>query len=106
MSACCISSLIAGLVPNGNGIPFAKGILYGTAMTLAGLAMICTMVSRIDASTTKGQGFSGYMLRFALYGFCLWMGLKWKLPVLAMMAGILIQKASLLIYTYLHRKDS
>ncbi|MEY8309447.1 hypothetical protein AAK899_07995 [Erysipelotrichaceae bacterium 51-3] len=84
------------------------GVVYGSAVAMAGLVMICSMVNGLTVSVQKGKskGRTGYYLRYAFYAVCLGLG-AWlmKFSVLAMLAGIIAQKASLVLYSLKQRKD-
>lgn len=84
------------------------GVVYGSAVAMAGLVMICSMVNGLTVSVQKGKskGRTGYYLRYVFYAVCLGLG-AWlmKFSVLAMLAGIIAQKASLVLYSLKERKD-
>ena len=84
------------------------GVVYGSAVAMTGLVMICSMVNGLTVSVQKGKskGRTGYYLRYVFYAVCLGLG-AWlmKFSVLAMLAGIIAQKASLVLYSLKERKD-
>ncbi len=84
------------------------GLIWGSAIAMAGFVMICSMVNGLTSvKKGKSKGRSGYYIRYAFYGICLALG-AWlmKFSVLAMLAGILAQKASLVVYSLQEqRKD-
>lgn len=86
----------------------ALGLILGSAIAMAGFVMICSMVNGLTSvNKGKSKGRTGYYIRYAFYGVCLALG-AWlmKFSVLTMLAGILAQKASLVVYSLQEqRKD-
>lgn len=83
------------------------GIGIGSLTGVLGFVMIVRMAkSMINAEEDEGsRAYQSQMRRYLLYGgviaICIWRGGN----VFALLAGILAHKASILIYTWRHRKE-
>ncbi len=84
------------------------GFVWGMALGYVGLVMICSTVSnlsdQIKHETSRSR--TGYLLRYIFYGIALIAGCLLGLPVIAMAAGLLVQKASLVLYALKEGKVS
>lgn len=81
------------------------GVWAGMFMCLAGYFMIVRFC-RTAISFRKGPGFASYVLRYILYGLflfgCVWLGL----PIFSLFAGILLQKAALVLVPLFRKEGS
>lgn len=103
----CLLLLIGLFCPHALWLPAGGGLLWGSAVALAGFWMICSMADGLTDSikAEKSRGRTGYFGRYAFYAACLFFGAWIHLSVLAMLGGILVQKASLVLYALKERKD-
>ena len=71
------------------------------------LAMIKNMARSIahEEKAGKRQGYSNYALRYLLYAFVMAVSVYLGISVLAILAGMLCQKAALLTYSFIERKN-
>jgi hypothetical protein len=82
------------------------GVWIGVFTALAGFEMIIRMVRSLPDNGEDGRqmGRGSYALRYAFYALVLAVGALRHVPVLAMLAGFVCHKLSLLIYTYQNRQ--
>ncbi|WP_242744437.1 hypothetical protein [Allobaculum sp. Allo2] len=66
-------------------------------LSLYMIALSTRNLSGADAGK-KSKGYGSYMLRYLMYAVLLFAGAFAGLPVLGLMAGIAIQKATLVLY--------
>ena len=107
VSLSLICAALAALIWPDHRINYAVSTMLGAAIGLCGLWMIIAMTKALtgDEAANKRKGFIGYTGRYLFYAVCLFF-LTWRgFSPLAMLAGILCSKASLVIYALLHRKD-
>lgn len=83
-----------------SGWNFLISMIWGAAASLIGLAMICQGVGNLSSSVSaeKNKGMVSYAVRYVFYALALLAGAWLKLNILGMLAGILAQKATLVIY--------
>lgn len=105
----CLVSLvpIALFWPADDRMNAIGGLLWGALIAQAGLWMICQMVEGLGPSikAEKKKGMAGYYVRYLFYALCLLLGVWMHFSILTMLAGILIGKASLVVYSVKERKD-
>lgn len=103
---CLAAALICHLIFQ--NVSYDLGILYGGAIALAGLAMIHIQTSGISASESreKRKAALGYTFRYLFYALMLVLGIRGHLNALAMLVGIMLNKAALLIYAVQTGKDT
>lgn len=65
--------------------------------------MVAGLGSSIKEEKKKGK--AGYYTRYLFYAACLFLGVWMHFSILTMLAGILIGKASLVVYSVKERKD-
>lgn len=84
------------------------GLVWGEAVALMGLYLICTLAMGLSDSVKeqKNRGRASYVLRYLLYAVCLFAGAWLHLNVFAMLCGILAQKGSLVWFALREGKDS
>ncbi|MCF0259993.1 MAG: ATP synthase subunit I [Erysipelotrichaceae bacterium] len=105
---CMICAAAAALIWPGKMLEYGLSAAAGALIGLAGLWMIIAQADSLssDPASGKKKGAAGYAGRYVFYAVCLFF-LTWcGLSPLAMLAGILCSKASLVIYALLHRKDN
>lgn len=83
----------------------AVGIWIGSVMGLFGYWMIVWLTSSLSVTNGTSKGRVGYMMRYASYALVLVTMTILNVPVLAMLAGFLTHKLSLLFYVFTERKD-
>ena len=83
------------------------GVWIGCILSLIGFAMIKNMARSIahEEKAGKRQGYSNYALRYLLYAFVMAVSAYLGISVLAILAGMLCQKAALLTYSFIERKN-
>lgn len=89
------------------GILVFIGVWIGCILSLIGFAMIKNMARSIahEEKAGKRQGYSNYALRYLLYAFVMAVSVYLGISVLAILAGMLCQKAALLTYSFIERKN-
>lgn len=83
------------------------GIVIGTMCGLLGFNMICTMAERIDKDTldVKNRAIRSYTRRYLLYAVIFALSAGIGINLIALLAGMLAHKVSILLYTLRHRKE-
>lgn len=83
------------------------GILIGGFSGLWGFAIIISMSARIDGNTTdvKAFAFRSYTRRYLMYAVIFVLSVSQGASIFALLAGMLLHKGSILIYTWKHRKE-
>lgn len=110
----CIAVALTGLLMIASLVLFPKavkavtlGIGIGSLTGFIGFHMILRMSKNIVEGALNGQGnaYLAYLHRSLLYaaifGFSIYRGVN----VIALLTGMLAHKASILIYTWRHRKE-
>ncbi|MBQ0066002.1 MAG: hypothetical protein KBT48_09580 [Firmicutes bacterium] len=83
------------------------GLLVGAVTGLIGYYMIVDLAVHIpeDEEVGKKKGISNYYLRYLLYAFVFAAGVfLLKLPILSLLVGILIHKASIYAYSIIEKR--
>lgn len=95
--ACAVSLFI---VQGRQWIFCAFAIFYGALCAMLSLYMIALSTRNLSGADAgkKSKGYGSYMLRYLMYAVLLFAGAFAGLPVLGLMAGIAIQKATLVLY--------
>lgn len=93
--------------PESDRLLAAGGLIWGIVIALAGLLMICTLASSLSPTVKKekNRAAAGYAVRYGMYALALFIGAFVHFPILMMLAGIMVQKASLFLYALRQRKD-
>lgn len=101
------AALVLLLLPE-NKLNAVLALFYGAGMGLTGLYLIHLQSLSLTsmAEREKRKGFVNYTLRYALYALLLVCAVYMNLPLLGVLAGVMLQKASLLFYAVKNRKDS
>lgn len=82
------------------------GVWIGSLLGLWGLYSIYRMVQGLSASetTAKKQGIKGYIFRYIVYGLVLGIAGYMGVPILAMLVGVVVHKASIVLYSSLAKE--
>ncbi len=85
----------------------SMGILIGGFSGLWGFAMIVSLCERIDGSTmnAKAYAFRSYTRRYLMYAVVFVLSVSQGANIFALLAGMLLHKGSILLYTWKHRKE-
>lgn len=85
----------------------SMGIVIGAFTGMMGFNMIVHMADRIDGDSldVKARAFRSYTRRYLLYAVIFAMSAMVGVNIIALLAGMLAHKASILIYTWKHRKE-
>lgn len=94
--------------PAGSKWQAVAGLFWGAMSAFAGFAMICRLAASVASPgiNARRAGTAGYTLRYGVYAILLLAGVWMHLPVIAMLCGIVAQKASLIVISQKQRKDS
>lgn len=96
-------SLIATLFQGWQGF---LGIWMGSIIGLWGYKMIVDMTIALSPeSDAKVKAITGYLIRYGLYALVMIVGSQWGISVVTILTGFLSHKASLLVYTWLERRN-
>lgn len=85
----------------------SMGIVIGSFTGMMGFTMIVNMAEKIDGDSldVKSRAFRSYTRRYLVYAVVFAMSASMGVNVIALLAGMLAHKASILIYTWKHRKE-
>lgn len=85
----------------------SMGIVIGSFTGMMGFTMIVNMAAHVDGDTmdVKAGAFRSYTQRYLIYAVIFAMSASMGVNVIALLAGMLAHKASILIYTWKHRKE-
>lgn len=102
-----ILALVAWLLFPGEVKSISMGIIIGAITGMMGFTMIVNMAERIDGDTmdVKARAFRSYTRRYLAYALIFALSAIAGVNVIALLAGMLAHKASILIYTWRHRKE-
>lgn len=83
------------------------GVAIGAFTGLMGFNMISNMVSRIDGEMAdiKARAFRSYTRRYLLYAIIFGLSAIAGMPIAALLAGMLLHKLSILMYSWKNRKE-
>lgn len=83
------------------------GIIIGAVCGLMGFNMICNMAERIDGDSldVKNRATRSYTRRYLLYAIVFALSASVGVNLIALLAGMLAHKLSILLYTLRHRKE-
>lgn len=90
------------------GASFGGGLLAGSLSALLSLHLIWNQAlkySTKDPQQTRRQAAGGYALRYLIYALILGAAAFVGASPLGMLAGVLVQKASLYAWAYINRKE-
>ncbi len=80
------------------------GIVYGAALALCSLYMICIQSESLSGKQKTGKNYTGgYLARYLMYAVFLFIGAWIGIPILAMLIGAAASKVALFVYA---KKDS
>lgn len=96
-----VVSVVTGILFGYQGV---IGVWIGVIMALIGYRMIVNMALTLDDSDPQAKGRTNYMMRNGLYALVMVIAYFAGIPLLAVVAGYLAHKASLLMYTVLERR--
>lgn len=84
-----------------------SGILIGSLTGIIGFNMITNMVGRIDSDMPdiKARAIRSYVRRYLLYAVIFALSVIAGANILGLLVGMLLHKASILLYSYKHRKE-
>lgn len=83
------------------------GIWIGAITGLAGFEQIVRMTLKLgEGGNDRAIGVSGYMRRYVFYALVFLCAISVKINPLALLAGMLCHKGSILLYTFIHRKEA
>lgn len=100
-------AVVSILVFPGQFTSVTMGIVVGAFTGLMGFNMICNMVNRIDGDTmdVKNRAIRSYTRRYLMYAIIFALSASTGMHVIALLSGMLLHKGSLLLYSFLHRKE-
>ena len=106
LSLSVAAALVSSVIFKDSFSSIGVGILIGTLSGLIGFNMIVRMSESIELYEDASKaGYAGYLRRYFIYalifGLSAWRGVN----VIALLAGMLCHKASILLYVFLHRKE-
>ncbi len=83
------------------------GIVIGSLCGLLGFQMILRMSKNIVEGSIYGAGsaYTSYLNRYLIYALIFALSIYRGINVIALAVGMLAHKASILIYTWQHRKE-
>lgn len=83
------------------------GIVIGAFTGMMGFNMIVNMASKINGESVdvKARAFRSYTRRYLIYAVIFALSASVGVNIVALLAGMLAHKASILIYTWKHRKE-
>lgn len=94
------------LIFHGRVADIGIGIVIGALAGLIGFNMINQMAEQIElVRDAKAKGYQNYVLRYVVYLFIFGISVYKNVSILALFAGMLCHKASILLYVFLHRKE-
>lgn len=99
---------IGAFVVYPNGLKsISLGILIGGFSGLWGFSMIISLCEKIDGSTmnAKAYAFRSYTRRYLMYTIVFVLSVSQGANIFALLAGMLLHKGSILLYTWKHRKE-
>ena len=102
-----ICSLICAFVFHSQMIQVFIAVWIGCATGLFGYHKIVQMALNIPADEGAGKkvGTQEYMKRYFMYGFVLVVCQLMKLPILAVLAGLMCNKGAILLYALKEKED-
>lgn len=82
------------------------GIIIGSCCGIIGFNMINNLANRLEMmDNVKTKTYQSYVRRYALYTLVFALSVYKGVAILALLAGMLCHKASIVIYVILHRKE-
>lgn len=83
------------------------GIVVGAFSGIMGFNMIIHMADQLDGDSVdvKARAFRSYTRRYLLYALIFVLSASVGMNIIALLTGMLAHKASILIYTWKHRKE-
>ena len=102
-----IVSLVSLVIFPGEFKHITMGIVVGAFTGLMGFNMICNMAGNIDGDSldVKNRAIRSYTRRYLLYAVILALSASVGMHILALLSGMLIHKISILLYSFIHRKE-
>lgn len=100
-------SILSILIFPHNIKQITMGILVGGLSGIMGFNMICNMVNNIDGDTldVKSRAIRSYTRRYLIYAIIFALSASAGMNVFALLSGILTNKVSILLYSFIHRKE-
>lgn len=103
---CILSAIVSLPVLLFSGLLGLVGVWMGTLMALVGYTFIVKLSASIqpDFDASK-KTVMGYLFRYVFYAAVMMVGVSLQIPVMTILLGYLSHKISLLMYTWLERRN-
>lgn len=100
-----VLALVGWVIFPGNENHIALGIIIGSLTGLLGFQMILRMSESILEDNGENGAYASYLNRYLFYMLVFALSIWRGIHVIALVVGMLVHKASILIYTWRHRKE-